>query len=159
MEKIKFNQKSITAGAAKRDKKDGTTVQIIWPANPALKVESLENKYPDYPDFVIATFDAQILQHDASGAWRNCEGDLTKLPKEPTEGKKLWFDGEVIRINWGFKPGESGSARIDQLTETVKKFAHAMSAADKDNPISPAQAVAMMGLSAADQKAVLAKLA
>ena len=156
---MKTVHKCIAAGKRVIEGKDDKADKVLrWPENPRLEIESLANHMPDAPAVVIAGFDSQILHHDASNVWKSTEGQLDKLPNKPTEGRKLWFDGKVIRLNWDFQPGQSGSTRIDQLVATVLNYAKVMTASDPSNPITPETAARQMGLTSSDITSVLARL-
>jgi hypothetical protein len=153
-----YTSKAIAGGTKKQTvKKDGSlSKKVVYPSNDDLRVESLENHLPNAPRFVIKAVDDQLKQHDASNAWRNTGGDMSKLPTKATAGKKLWWDGECIRVNWSCEVSErGGSSRIKTLTASVQLFADSLSKADPTRPISMAQAVVMMGLNKADQRSVL----
>lgn len=78
-------------------------------------------------DFVENLIDSQLLQHDYSAAAlaeatkSNDKVGVNRLPTEPREGRKLWYDGEMIRVNWDFKPGQSvaSTKKAEQFEKLV----------------------------------------
>ena len=149
--------KPIDAGSKKSPIKANPDRVLTWPEG-KLKIESFANVEGVTNPFAIKQADEHTLQHDVSTFWRNNGGNLKKLPDAPTAGRKLWFDGEVVRLNHNFEPGEKGSDRISIAVENAIKTAELLTKADKSNPVTAEQQLRNSGLTRKDLESALAKL-
>jgi len=132
---MQTTKKNISAGTKEYEKKDGTKVKVTWPAG-TLEIESAATQEGLTP-FMVATIDSQLLHHDGSTLYRSTGGDFGKLPKTPTEGKKFWHDGKILRVNWNYIPSERTSSedKVEALLAQAKKIAKLFTAAGEPTTV------------------------